>query len=166
GNITVEGIERDLQWMKRIGIGGLQNFDGALDTPQTVGQRLVYMTPPWQEAFRYAVKRAEALGLELAIASSPGWSETGGPWVKPQDGMKKLVWSKTAVRGGCSLSRKLSSPPQVSGPFQNLPVIDVISKQEVAVPRFYADIVVLAYRTPSAHLSDPEPIEISTSAPS
>src|SRR5690348_12233724 len=91
GNITQEGIEKDLQWMKRVGIGGLQNFDGALDTPQVVDQRLIYMTPPWQEAFRYATKRADELGLEFAIASSPGWSETGGPWVKPEDGMKKLV---------------------------------------------------------------------------
>ena len=55
GNITKEGIEADLRWMKRVGIGGMQNFDGALDTPQVVDKRLVYMTPEWKDAFRFAV---------------------------------------------------------------------------------------------------------------
>ena len=32
GNITQDGITRDLEWMKRIGIGGFQNFDAALGT--------------------------------------------------------------------------------------------------------------------------------------
>src|SRR5688500_7370538 len=85
GNISKEGIEKDLEWMKRIGIGGLQNFDAAWDTPQVVDQRLIYMTPPWQDAFRHATELADRLDLEFAIASSPGFSETGGPWVEPKD---------------------------------------------------------------------------------
>ena len=97
GNITKDGIAKDLAWMKRVGIGGLQNFDANLDTPQIVDKRLVYMTPEWKDAFRFAASEADRLGLELAIAASPGWSETGGPWVKPEDGLKKLVWSETEV---------------------------------------------------------------------
>src|SRR5262245_48099476 len=97
GNITKEGIARDLEWMKRVGIGGLQNFDAELMTPKVVEQRLPYMTPEWKEAFRYAADLADKLGLEMAIASSPGWSETGGPWVKPEQAMKKLVWSELPV---------------------------------------------------------------------
>jgi (4-O-methyl)-D-glucuronate---lignin esterase len=34
GNITKEGIKLDLEWMHRVGIGGFQNFDAALNTPQ------------------------------------------------------------------------------------------------------------------------------------
>ena len=45
GNITKEGIKADLEWMKRAGIAGFQNFDAGLDTPQIVEKRLVYMTP-------------------------------------------------------------------------------------------------------------------------
>ena len=30
GNITKEGIKADLEWMKRVGIGGFQNFDAGL----------------------------------------------------------------------------------------------------------------------------------------
>src|ERR1700686_3440025 len=52
GNITKEGIKLDLEWMKRVGIGGLQNFDAALMTPKVVDKRLAYMTPEWKETFR------------------------------------------------------------------------------------------------------------------
>src|SRR6516164_819292 len=34
GNITREGIKADLEWMHRVGLGGFQNFDAALSTPQ------------------------------------------------------------------------------------------------------------------------------------
>ncbi|NSW95203.1 MAG: hypothetical protein HPY62_10905, partial [Bacteroidales bacterium] len=44
GNITKEGIRADLEWMRRVGIRGFQNFDAALATPQIVEKRLVYMT--------------------------------------------------------------------------------------------------------------------------
>src|SRR5262245_24013760 len=44
GNITKEGIKADLEWMKRSGIGGFQNFDAGLNSPQIVEKRLVFMT--------------------------------------------------------------------------------------------------------------------------
>src|SRR5512139_4157784 len=65
GNITKEGIKLDLEWMKRIGIGGFQNFDAALSTPQIVEKRLVYMTPEWKDAFLYAATLADQFGLEM-----------------------------------------------------------------------------------------------------
>src|SRR3979411_124853 len=59
GNITKEGIQKDLEWMKRVGIGGFQNFDASLFTPQVVKQRLVYMTPEWKDAFKLATELAD-----------------------------------------------------------------------------------------------------------
>jgi hypothetical protein len=53
GNITKDGIRKDLEWMHRVGIGGLQNFDAALATPQIVEKRLTYMTPEWKDAFKF-----------------------------------------------------------------------------------------------------------------
>src|ERR1700754_5000053 len=64
GNITKEGIRRDLEWMKRIGIGGVDATDASIDTPQVVDKRLVYMSPEWKSAFRYAVGLAGQFGLE------------------------------------------------------------------------------------------------------
>ena len=152
GNITKEGIKLDLEWMHRVGIGGFQNFDASLGTPKLVDQRLVYMTPEWKDAFLYTTKLADQLGLEEAIAGSPGWSESGGPWVKPNQGMKKVVWSETRVKGGKPFTGTLPHPPAVSGPFQNIPIFDflaVISGETPAPPpSFYADAAVIAYRAP------------------
>jgi len=151
GNITKEGIKLDLEWMDRVGIGGFQNFDASLTTPKLVDQRLVYMTPEWKDAFLFTTKLADQLGLEEAIAGSPGWSESGGPWVKPSQGMKKVVWSETRIEGGKHFTGTLAHPPTVSGPFQNLPLFDflaMISGQPPATPTFYADTAVIAYRAP------------------
>ena len=103
----------------RVGVGGFQNFDASLSTPQVVEKRLAYMTPEWKAAFKYAVTLGDSLGMEEAIASSPGWSETGGPWVPPSQGMKKYVWSETSVTGGQALPGAPAHPPTNTGPFQN-----------------------------------------------
>jgi hypothetical protein len=150
GNITQDGIAKDLAWMKRVGIGGLQNFDASIATPQIVDKRLVYMTPEWKKAFSFAASEADRLGLELAIASSPGWSETGGPWVKPEDGLKKIVWSETELEGGRRFTGRLTLPPSVTGPFQTIAAHDEVGsllgseKGNVEVAPFYVEIGVFA----------------------
>src|SRR5215831_11134155 len=138
--------------MKRVGVGGLQNFDAQLMTPKVVDKRLAYMTPEWKEAFRYAAGLADELGLEMAIASSPGWSETGGPWVKPEQAMKKLVWSEVHVQGGANFNGILPKPPSTTGPFQSVPHHEDFEMpgSHQPPPEYYADAVVLAYRVPSA----------------
>ena len=148
GNITKEGIQLDLEWMHRAGLGGFQNFDAALFTPQVVKERLVYMTPAWKDAFNYATTLADQLGLEEAIAGSPGWSETGGPWVPAREAMKKYVWSETAVEGGKPYRGALAHPPSNTGAFQNLGVEDIgaIVGTSYKPPEYYADSVVIAYR--------------------
>lgn len=145
GNITREGIRLDLEWMKRVGIGGFQNFDAALLTPQVVERRLAYMTPQWIDALRYTADLAEQQELEMAIAASPGWSETGGPWVQPAQAMKKLVWSETEVAGGRRFEGTLSQPPSISGPFQDIPQAPGILNVPKPSVRFYADAAVIAY---------------------
>ncbi len=151
GNITKDGIKADMEWMKRVGIGGAQNFDAALNTPQVVEKRLVYMTPEWKDAFRFAVNEADQLGLELAIAGSPGWSESGGPWVPPAQAMKKFVWTETPVKGGEPFRGTLPKPPSNAGPFQNIAGGrgGMGSAAPTAPPPdFYADSAVVAYREP------------------
>ena len=152
GNITRDGIAKDIEWMSRVGIGGLQNFDAQLMTPQIVEHRLVYMTPEWKDAFRYAAQQADQHGLELAIASSPGWSETGGPWVEPKDAMKKLVWSETLVEGGKRFDGVLAPVPEVTGPYQNMPMAGgmdaLMGGTRKSPPTYRGDIAVLAWRLP------------------
>lgn len=163
GNISEEGIKLDLEWMHRVGIGGFQTFDAALATPQVVPKRLVYMTPEWKDAFRYAVHLGEEFHLDMGIAASPGWSESGGPWVPPSQGMKKYVWSETTVEGGKRFTGKLAQPPDVTGPFQ-----DIASLSEWRAgnkPKFYADAAVVAFREPAVIESHSQTPVISASSP-
>lgn len=153
GNITKEGIQKDLEWMERSGIGGFQNFDANLFTPVVVSKKLVYMTPEWKDAFRFTTELAKQKKLEMAIAGSPGWSVTGGPWVEPKDGMKKYVWSTLIITGGKKFSGTLPAPPSTTGRMQNVAaggdnMLGISAKQ---LPRYYADAAVIAYR-----LSDQE----------
>jgi hypothetical protein len=164
GNINKEGIRKDLEWMHRAGIGGFQNFDAALATPQIVEKRLVYMTPEWKDAFRFATQLADSLRLEMAIAGSPGWSESGGPWVKPEDGMKKYVWTETRVQGG-DANIKLPQPPSTTGPFQDLPIqAELGDTSHKAPPVFYKDVAVIAYKLPEADVSLSELKPVVTSS--
>ncbi len=148
GNITKEGIQKDLDWMARVGIGGAQTFDVNLMTPQVVEKRLAYMTPEWDDAFRFAASTADQKGLELGIAASPGWSESGGPWVKPADGMKKVVWSETVVSGGKALKLQLPALPRMTGPYQAMPkqaeIMGPVPDPDAA-PKFGGEIGVYAY---------------------
>jgi len=74
GNITKEGIQKDLQWMDRSGIGGLMNFDANLFTPVVVKQKLAYMTPEWKDAFKFTT--------ELAKQKKTGISNSWFSWME------------------------------------------------------------------------------------
>src|SRR5215475_7202780 len=84
GNITKEGIRLDLEWMKRVGIGGVTIVEASIDSPKVVNEPLLYLSPGWKDAFKYATNLAAKLDIEVSIDTSPGWSETGGPWVRPE----------------------------------------------------------------------------------
>ena len=100
GNVTKDGIKKDLDWMKRAGIGGFHHFDASIGIDPIVENRLIYMQDGWKDAFRYAIHYADSLGMEMGIASSPGWSSTGGPWVSKEDAMKEIVWTSTDLHEG------------------------------------------------------------------
>ena len=145
GNVTKEGARKDLEWMHRIGLGGVHNFDAAMNTTPIVEKRLVYMDEGWQEAFGYSVKVADSLGLEFTIASAPGWSSTGGPWVEPQDAMKRLVWRTAYAKGGGQVDVEFPAPFSNAGAFQNA---GVAGRGTGANIDFYEDISVIAVKIP------------------
>lgn len=155
GNISREGIKLDIDWMHSIGLSGFDTIDASLATPQVVKQRVIYMTPEWKSDFLYATQLAEQFGMKESIDSSPGWSETGGPWVKPSQGMKKYVWSEIIVNGGHTFDGKLPHPPANTGAFQDESIHDVLGSGNGphSIPQYYADSVVVAYRLPKTDVS-------------
>ena len=149
GNITKEGLTKDLEWMHRAGIGGVETFDVAVTTPNVVKNRLIYMTPAWKDAFHHSLEVADRLGMTVTIGAAPGWSQTGGPWVKPGDAMKKLVWSEARIQGGRPFTSALPRPAEVNGPFQDQPR-DVRPDRPIPMlPTLYKDQMVIAFRAPA-----------------
>jgi hypothetical protein len=131
--------------MRRVGIGGAQLADVNFGGGQSVEPKVVFGTPAWLDAVRHAAAESQRLGLELDLFASPGWSLTGGPWVKPEQAMKKLVWSEAHVDGARHVTLSLPHPPVVNGPIRDL----ARGGQSTADPTFYGDDAVIAYPTPS-----------------
>ena len=144
GNVTETGITKDLEWMKRAGIGGFQLVDVASGNGQVVEPKINFGTEEWYHAVRHSAELAKKLDLEMSIFSCAGWSEAGGPWVKPEMAMKKLVWSETNVAGPVKFADKLAQPPSNEGP-----VRDSGAGAGPNAPHFYRDSAVVAYRTPA-----------------
>lgn len=142
GNISSEGAKLDLDWMSRIGIGGVHAFSGGkLPEPIVVKTPIPFMSPRWRAIFRQSLEQARAADMEVGIAGSPGWSETGGPWVTPADAMKKYVWSETVIEGGRPSPAPLPLPPRTSGGFQG-------AKTGKSSVQAYGEAAVFAFPTP------------------
>jgi hypothetical protein len=128
GNITREGITADLEAMKRVGIGGVLIME--VDQGAPVGP-VGFMSSQWRELFKHVVAEAGRLGLEVNMNNDAGWNGSGGPWVKPELSMQKVVASETEVAGPKELEISLPQPQTVA--------------------HFYRDIAVLAFPTPGSY---------------
>ena len=158
-NITKDGITKDLEWMKRVGIGGMQLADVASGQGQTVEKKIIFGSPEWLDAVKHAASEAQRLNLEMAIFSSAGWSLTGGPWIKPQQAMKKLVWSEKTISGPKKFSDTLPQPPSCEGPIGNMS-----RSAQSSAPSYYKDCIVLAFRTPTGEDAFTQPHYVVTTA--
>ncbi|MFE8887071.1 glycosyl hydrolase [Pseudarthrobacter enclensis] len=148
GNVDEAGIVKDLEWLAEAGAGGVQAFNGSMGTPAYVAEPVAFRSPAWQSAIRCAAGTADRLGLELSVATSAGWSATGGPWVRPAAGMKKLVWTATRINAG--ERPHLPAPPTASGPFQDIP-FTAVRRASVDIPEHYGDVAVLAFPARGGH---------------
>jgi hypothetical protein len=129
GNVTADGITRDLEAMARVGVGGVQMFDVGVGIPQ--GPAAV-LSPLWVKLVRHAVSECDRLGLSFTLHNCPGWSSSGGPWVTPELGMQQLVWSEAAVKGGAPADVQLPRPLTRLGHYR-----DALA---VAIPANAADV--------------------------
>lgn len=107
GNITKDGITRDLEAMKANGIAGYQLFEAGSGIP--VGP-VESISNKWTELVLHTLKESERLGLEFAMHNCPGWSSSGGPWITPDKAMQKMTWSETRLTGGKQIRIQLPIP--------------------------------------------------------
>ncbi len=107
--VTPAGITADLESMKEIGYSGAHVFAPSMSTPPPVGWPQI-LTPEWRELLKHAASEAKRLGLKLGVHNCPGWSSSGGPWIKPEDSMQCLVGSSLEVTGPKEGPFKLAQP--------------------------------------------------------
>ena len=125
GNVTKEGIKKDLLDMKRVGIGGVQLFDTHMYLPKGP---IRYGSDVWFSHVKYVIQLCDSLGLEFYITNSPGWSGAGGPWIMPEKSMKQLVYSETNVSN--SKSTQLAKPFTKKGFYKDVAVIAVSAARD------------------------------------
>ncbi|MDY4759002.1 MAG: glycosyl hydrolase, partial [Bacteroidaceae bacterium] len=117
-NISKEGVVKDLQAMKRVGINRVQI--GNIGSNDIAYGKVKFYSPEWWEVLHTALKTAGDLGIEVGIFNSPGWSQSGGPWVKANQAMRYLAESRTNVTGGKLLKIKL---PEVGKEAEDVKVL-------------------------------------------
>lgn len=141
GNRTAEGMLADEAAMKEAGIGGAIYLEVNLGMP--IGP-VVYMSREWQDLFELAVTNAQALGLQIALGTGPGWCGTGGPWITPDQAMQHLVGSATNVVGPAHFSGILPRP-QPRTPYFGTNTLsgDLYTQWR----NYYRDFAVLAFPT-------------------
>ncbi len=119
GNISREGITKDLEAMQKTGIGGALILEVVLGEP---AGPVSFMSPQWRELFKHADAEARRLGLELDIQNDASWQGSGGPWIKPEQAMKMVVWSEVDVEGPCHFDQPLDQPRTVEGFYRDIAV--------------------------------------------
>ena len=85
--VTPTLLTRDLEEMKRAGLGG---FEVTVVWRFYEKGNIDYLSPAWFEAVRHVLREAQRLDLGVALTFAPGW-DFGGPWVAPTDRSKVLA---------------------------------------------------------------------------
>ncbi len=139
GNVSREGIRADLESIASAGFSGIQLFHGKFGGvwPGT-GEQIACLSPKWDELVRYTAEESRRLGLRFTMQGCPGWAMAGGPWVKPEDSMRHIVWSRTDFDAGERVDALLPKAPGSDDDWRD-----------------YQDLMVLAFPTPKGDTGAP-----------
>lgn len=130
GNMSKEGLTKDLEAMADVGIGGIILFNVSHFIPKG---NVKFNSPEHIELIAHAAAECERLGLSFGIHNCDGWTSSGGPWVTPEHSMKQVVYCETIVKGG-KVKTKLETPTRRGD--------------------YYTDIAVLAYPALDSEMMD------------
>ena len=114
GNITKEGITKDLEAFAKMGIGGVMwmEVSGPYWAPDG---ETVPGSPAWHEAMQWAFKECARLDMEFDMTLDFGYG-CGGPHITPENSMQEIFFTEMRVQGGQSMTLK----PQRPNPPKNL----------------------------------------------
>ena len=132
-NISKEGAVKDLHAMKEAGIN--RAFIGNIGIDDLPFGKIKMFSEEWWEIMHLALKTATELDIEIGIFNSPGWSQSGGPWIEPEQAMRYLASSELEVKGPKKISQRLPKP---NAHFQDVRVI--------AIPNIMRDDLLLTHK--------------------
>jgi hypothetical protein len=115
GNVSSEGITHDLEAMKRVGIG--EAFIGDVDALPNVRGPVKVMSAEWLGLVAHAIHEGKRLGVDIGLFNCPGWSQSGGPWVKAEQSMRYVTSTLVRLQGPVKFRGKLAAP---AGAFQDI----------------------------------------------
>ncbi|MEZ5103520.1 MAG: glycosyl hydrolase [Draconibacterium sp.] len=107
-HISKEGVVKDLHAMKKAGI--TRAFIGNIGLDNVPFGKVKMFSDEWWDILHTTLKTATELNIDIGIFNSPGWSQSGGPWVKPEEAMRYLATSELRVKGPLKLNKKLMQP--------------------------------------------------------
>lgn len=142
GNMSAAAMTKDLESMKQQGIGNVVFLEVNVGVPRGP---VDFLSEQWQNLFVHAVREAERLGIDITLGIGPGWTGSGGPWVKPAQSMLHLVASETHVEGPGEQHVSLKVPAPRT-PYFTEDVFTPALKEEWNA--YYSDVAVLGYPTP------------------
>ena len=117
-NVSEEGVVKDLEAMKRAGITRV--YVGQIGQDDVPYGKVRLFSEEWWQIMHTMFKKAGELGIEIGLFNSPGWSQSGGPWVKPNESMRYLGTSCLHVEGPQALDATL---PDVAKDAEDVRVI-------------------------------------------
>ncbi len=106
-DISKDGITKDLEAMKKAGIGSA--LIGNINLTRKDG-KVPMLSEAWWSHMVHAVNEGKRLGVDIGIFNCPGWSQSGGPWVDYTKTMRYLTYSETTVQGNQTLQLQLKQP--------------------------------------------------------
>lgn len=108
GHITKEGITKDLQAMHDAGIG--EAFISNVHDDAVKPGDIKVLSEKWWGCMEHAIREGGRIGVKIGMFNCPGWSMSGGPWVKADKTMRYLVSSETHIKGGQQVKIQLETP--------------------------------------------------------
>lgn len=143
-NISVRGVEEDLESMKKAGI--TRAFIGNIGGQGVPYGKVKIFSDEWWKILHAALKKATELDIEIGIFNSPGWSQSGGPWIKPSESMRYLASADTLISGGKNLKIILPEVSQFPNKWEQQ---DNVSSTYSVERNIGQDVRVIAYKSPS-----------------
>ncbi|MDR2844850.1 MAG: hypothetical protein LBV28_02015 [Puniceicoccales bacterium] len=140
GNLSASGMTKDLEAMKQAGIGLVLFLEVNVGVHRG---KVDFFSKEWRDLFGHALSECERLGITMMLGVGPGWTGSGGPWVKPEQSMQHLVHSQVDIKGGTG-PQKISLPkPSPKRPFFGESAFTPSAKK--LWQDFYEDVAVLAF---------------------